>query len=296
MTPFADYKFSVNTNSLDKAMKPAAVASLVRRAGYDGIEWGLPSLEATPTVIREMAQATADHGLEVAAYINAGPLWKTDVIRRWSDAVAAVGGRRLRVSQPWVSFGFDQSIHQRDAFPALAKLTREGLERLVPLSHEYGIQYVVEIHMGGVATSPATARPLAEGLDPQAVGFIYDPANTVFEGFLRPRTGVEILGPYMSYVHVKNLVLVPDVSQPDPTPTVRRARYNWKTAKLREGMLDWAEFAFALRLAKWTGWLSMEESFSEQAEVELKEGRTYIEECLAAAPDGASPPYSQNND
>jgi sugar phosphate isomerase/epimerase len=291
-----DFKFSANTNCLRDRMKPAEIAALLKRVGLDGIEWGLPALESAPAAIKEMMQVTADQGLEVAACINAGQLWKTDLMRRWSEAVAAAGCRRLRVGQPWVSFGFDQSVHQRDGFPKLFDLTREGFARLAPLSREFGIQYVVEIHMGGVAASPATARALVEGLDPKAVGFIYDPANTIFEGFVRPRTGVELLGPYLSYVHVKNLILQSDASQPDPTPGIERARFYWKSARLWEGMLDWAEMAFALKVAKWTGWLSMEEFFAAQPEQELTAALAFLKDCLAAAPAESSPPYAQNND
>lgn len=217
-------------------------------------------------------------------------------MRRWSDAVAAVGGKRLRVAQPWVSFNFDQSVHQRDSFPQLEKLTRDGLERLEPLSREYGIQYVVELHMGGVVTCAAVARTLAAGLDPRAVGFIYDPANTIFEGFLRPRTSVELLGAHLAYVHVKNLTLQEDARQPDPAPAIRRKRYYWAAAGLREGILDWAEVAFALRLHGWNGWLSMEEFFTTAPETELVAAREYISECLAGVPTNASTPYAQNND
>lgn len=290
------YRFAVNTNCLRKTFSTGAIAELVRRAGYDGIEWGLPTLAETPAALREMARASADNGLAVAAWINAGELWKTDLIHRWSEAVAAAGGGMLRVGQPWVSFDFNQSIHQRDSFPLLEKLTRDGLERLVPLSRQYGIRYVIEIHMGGVVASPATARDLVAGLDPRAVGVIYDPANTIYEGFLRPRTGVELLGDYLAYVHVKNLTIEPDTSRPDPTPGVRRTRFNWKAVPLWEGMIDWAEFAFALRLAGWGGWLSVEEFDADHAEAELVARRAFIRACLDAAPATSSPPYAQNND
>lgn len=297
MSAVAAYRYSVNTNYLRASMKPPQIAAMVKRLGYDGIEWGLPSaLAEAPAAAKEMAQVAADQGLETMGFLNAGQLWKTDVIRRWSEAVAAVGGKRLRVAQPWVSFGFDQSVHQRDSFPELAKLTREGCERLVPLAREFGIQYVIEIHMGGVATSAATALPLAAGLDPQAVSFIYDPANTIFEGFLRPRTSVEILGPYLSYVHVKNLTLQPDTSQPDPAPQVPRSRFSWRAARLPDGMLDWAEVAFALKVSGWRGWLSMEELPVTQPEEELIFALKFIKACFAAVPDRSSPPYSQNND
>jgi|GEM_PF-1039748 len=296
MAKSSGFKFAVNTNALRNSLKPAEIAVLVKKAGYHGIEWGLPSLDDSPACIKEMGQVAQDQGLEIPAYINAGQLWKTDVIRKWSDMVAAVGGKKLRVGQPWVSFGFDQSVHQRDSFNTLYKLMRDGMEKLVPLYKEYGIQYVVEIHMGGVATSAATAWTLAQGLDPAAVGFIYDPANTICEGFFRPRSSVEMLGRHLSYVHVKNLVLEEDNTQPDPTPTVARKRFRWKSVGLTEGMLDWAEVMFALKVTGWNGWLSMEEFSIKKPLEELTARRRFIEDCIAAVPGQSSPPYAQNND
>lgn len=291
------FKYSVNTNSIRAFFKPAEMAAMFKKLGYEGVEWGLPGVADAAAAAQEMDRAAKDHGLEVVGYINAGHLWKTDVMRKWSEAVAAVGGRHLRVSPPWAAYDFAESLHQKASFTDMMKICRDGLAGLVPLAREYGIRYVVELHKGNVAVGAAEARLLADGIDPKAVGFIYDAANTATEGFLRPRHSVELLGEYMAYVHLKNLVLEPTADGEDPAPGVRRLRYTARTTKLNCGLVDWVEVMFGLKTVGWSGWLSMEEFFDRRApEKDLAEALAFIKACEAAAPCCPQPPFTAFND
>ena len=296
-TEGSTFKYSVNTNSIRNNFRPAEMARMFAKLGYEGVEWGLPALTDAAAAAKEMAQAAKDNGLEVVGYLNAGHLWKPDVMRRWSEAVAAVGGRHLRVSPPWAAYDFNESVHQKASFTDMFKICRDGLAGLVPLAKEYKIRYVVELHKGNVAVGAAEARLLAEGIDPKAVGFIYDAANTAAEGFLRPRHSVELLGEYMAYVHVKNLVMEPTSDGADPAPGVARLRYGPRVTKLNGGMVDWVEVLFGLKATRWSGWLSMEEFFDRHApEKDLAEALAFIKNCAAAAPDAAQPPFTTFND
>ena len=141
-------KFSINTNGLRKFYTPAQIAGEALKAGGQGIEWGLNSIGTAHKDAAEMKKVTDDAGLEIVSFINAGILWKTDEIRRWSDAVAAAGGKVLRVAHPWFGWDHTESRHQPEDFFTLVEKSREGLAKLMDLGKEYGIRYVLETHRG----------------------------------------------------------------------------------------------------------------------------------------------------
>lgn len=149
------FRFAVNTNSLPKTMAVGKIADLCVEVGADGIEWDLPSIAGLADAAKERARAAADHGLGVAGYTCAGHLWKTDMMRRLSEALATAGIKRVRVDPPWMAYNFDEALHQRVGYVDLLAMTRKGLEDLVPLSKEYGIRYLIETHKGNVAAAPA---------------------------------------------------------------------------------------------------------------------------------------------
>jgi sugar phosphate isomerase/epimerase len=267
----------------------AEIVKICSKTGVSGIEWGLENLENAAADAREMHKLTRDAGLDVVSYINAGKLWKTDEIRRWSEAIAESCGKVLRVAHPWYAWNYQESLHQPDTFNDLLKKSREGLERLIEISREFGIRYVLETHSGACVASPLAVKYLMEGLDPQCVGAIYDPANTYLEGFIRPRGAVEVMGPYLAYVHVKNLVL-----------TRLETGNEWRSEKcaLDSGMVNYEEVIFALKLARYDGWFSFEELFSgrENFEAEIRDGIKHLQACAAKAPDALIQPFLTLND
>lgn len=290
-----DYKYSVNTNVL-KDLNYKEIVDLCSRAGADGIEWGLRGLEGAKEAVKEMCKVTSDAGFEVMGFINAGHLWKTDLMRKWSEAVKDAGGKTLRVAHPWFGCNYEETLHQRESFLDLMKRAREGLEKLVPLGKEYGIRYVLEMHSGSVAASAPCVRQLMEGLDCRYVGAIYDPANCVLEGLIRPRGAVEMLGEYLAYVHAKNLFFRYSGNYA-PGP-VRRAAWEHKLCALECGMVDYVEIFFALKNVGFKGWISLEEFFSGKENLEEEIGRAirFLKECEKAAPSKPQEPYTTFND
>jgi len=289
----ARFKYAVNTNSL-QGLSPPEVAALCARLGYDGIEWGLPAADSlSKPIVQEMAKATSNEGLEVVGYINAGHLWKFDLMKRYSEIVASAEGRLLRVAHPWLAYNFDESLHQRDSFMDLFKQTREGLEALQPLGKEFGVRYVLEMHGASLTASAPACRYLMDGLDAESVGVIFDPANGIKEGFLRPRHATEVLGPYLAYVHAKNLIVFYAGKMLE---NPRRADWESRVVPLECGMIDWVEVYFALNCVGYEGWISVEEFFREDRESQLTRGLAFLKACEAAAPAGPEEPFTTFND
>ena len=289
------FKYAVNTNGLKK-LSVAEIVKQTKALKLDGIEWGLPAFERAKDVIGEMAQRTRDDGLDVTGYINGGKMWKRDEIKRWAELIASVKGRSLRVTHPWIAWNYEESLHQERSYPEIFKLVRDNMPYLMELGREYGIRFVMEMHSGALTSSALAAVNVMSGFDSKYIGVIYDPANTVIEGNLRPRSEVEVLGDYLGYVHAKNVMCAFSgefLEQPLP-----RAKWEFKVCKLPYGIVDYLEVCYALKLVSYQGWISMEEFFhdGEASAGELRDGLAFLKACEAHAPDKPQPPFTHFND
>ncbi|MFA5865179.1 MAG: sugar phosphate isomerase/epimerase family protein [Phycisphaerae bacterium] len=284
------FKYSVNTNSLSK-YKNNEIIEMARKLKIEGIEWGLPAYEEAAQSVKEMVKMTADAGLEIAGFINGPKLWKRDDMRRYADLLANMGGISLRVAHPWIAWDYSESLHLKESWQEIFKLARDAMPEVVELSKQSGIRFVVEMHSGALTASALAAVKLFEGVDPRHVGVIYDPANTILEGSMRPRSEVEVLGPYMAYVHAKNVMF--NFTGKFHEQPVCRARWEFKVVNLPCGILDWLEVFFALKISGFRGWISSEEYFkdgNDQFE-QLRDGIAFLKECEKHAPDRSVEPY-----
>jgi sugar phosphate isomerase/epimerase len=88
------------------------------------------------------------------------------------------------------------------------------------------------------------------GFDPEWVGVIYDPGNMVYEGFEDYTLGLEVLGPYLAHVHIKNAAY-----ERPPGGGVWTPRW----APLEDGAVDFYQLIVALQAVGYDGWLSIED-------------------------------------
>ncbi|MCK5843700.1 MAG: sugar phosphate isomerase/epimerase [Victivallales bacterium] len=290
-----NHKYAVNTNGLKKRYTTKEIVDMAVDLNLDGIEWGLSGLVGLADEIKEMATLTVDAGLEVVGYINGGKLWKSDELRQWGEVVASVGGKSLRVSHPWIAYNLDESLHQKDSFNDIFSRCVDSMPALVEVSESTGVRFVVETHGGALAASPLLVRQLFNGVDPKYVGAIYDPANTLLEGGLRPRSEVEVLGDLLAYVHAKNTVYFMD---DDKLANPARAAWKHKTVAPDVGIIDWVEIFFALNCGNFEGYISMEEFFTDGDDQfeRLGEAMTFLKECDKNAPSRPEPPFTTFND
>jgi len=290
------FKYSVNTNGLSRKYSRPEIVKMLQRLGADGIEWGLPKLDEAAAAIKEMAHLAKEEGLEVAGYINGGKLWKRDEMRRWAEVVASGGGKSLRVSHPWIAWDYRESLHQRSSYQEIFQLAHDAIPECVELSRKTGVRFLVEMHSGALTASALAAANLLHGVDPQCFGVIYDPANSLLEGNMRPRNEVEVLGPYLGYVHAKNVMMCFDGRMLDGP--VSRAKWTYRLTDLDCGMLDWVEVMFALKAGGYQGFVSSEEYFQEgdNQEEQIRRGVAFLKACEQAAPAKPEPPFSAFND
>lgn len=241
--------FSVMCGALPKER----VVELVAGAGYEGIEWRVaPDYHVPPDLSMKDAAAVRrlceDAGLKVVSLSSYLPLEDLAGLTRLARAAREMGCSQLRLKAP-------QYTGER-SYPALLKASHERLRELQDVLEGLGVKGSVEIHFGTIAPSPSLAKRLVGGFDPDCIGVIYDPGNMVFEGLENWRMSLELLGPHLAHVHVKNAEWV-------------REDGSWRPrmAPLREGIVDWGAVLRALAAVGYDGWLSLED-FWEGASLE----------------------------
>ena len=126
---------------------------------------------------------------------------------------------------------------------------RGTYKELVQEAKKVGVRPCLELHMGNVYPSASGAMALLKSFSPADVGVLYDPGNMIYDGWEVPRLALNILGPYLAEVHVKNSKWVPGATENGIT--------RWKTepADLENGCVNWAEVVEQLKLHAYTGWL-----------------------------------------
>ncbi len=252
-------KIGVFTVGLPDLTPEEAVRELAD-AGYDGVEWRVarvpeeirgekPSfwgnnLCTLEPVVEEAERARSlaeGAGLEIpglGTYIDVGDLKATEEAMRFAKSA---GAPQIRVGRP---DGIGRS------FGEMFEKSRAFLEEVEGLAGGYGVKALIEIHHGTIYPSASLAHRLVDGLDPERVGVIFDPGNMVFEGFEDYRIGLDLLGPYLAHVHLKNAAY----DRPEDGG-VWRARW----APLEDGVVDFDLLFEGLQAAGYDGWLVIED-------------------------------------
>jgi sugar phosphate isomerase/epimerase len=241
-------------------LTPEEGAREIGDAGYDGVEWRVARIPEefrgerpsfwrnnlctlSPTVeeadrAREISENVGLEIIGLGTYIEVGDLDATEEAMRFARVA---GSPRIRVG-----VGEPGDAPYTDLLAA----AREFLAAVEALAGEYGVKALVEIHHGTICPSASLAHRLVTGLDPEAIGVIFDPGNMVFEGFEDYCIGVELLGPYLAHVHLKNAAF-----------DRRESGGIWKArwSPLEDGVVDFEWLFDALRAVGYDGWLVIED-------------------------------------
>jgi len=250
---------------------PDELAAAARAAGLEAIEWRYTELPADAASqpysfwgnnictiqpskgeaeLARFKEAAERHGLRtlsVTPYLKAGDMIATEQVLQ---AAKALGAPFIRLGVP----GYDRS----KPFEELFTIGRNYLREASALCAKYGVKGLIEIHHVTIAASASGARRLVEGMDPAHIGVLFDPGNMVFEGFENYRMALEILGPYLAHVHVKNAGWKPAGLAADGS-----GQWRGEWMPIDQGMVPWRQVIEDLIAVGYDGYLGVED-FSGQ--------------------------------
>ncbi|WP_091017750.1 sugar phosphate isomerase/epimerase family protein [Paenibacillus amylolyticus] len=256
------------------------LASAAAAAGIDGIEWrfrGIPedAISEEPSywrnnrcsvdpsrwqeqvpVFREAALGQGRNSIALVPYLNCGDLSATE---QAFQAAAGLGASMMRVGVP----GYDR----KTSYPELYRQAVDYLSEVQDLAKQYNVKAIVETHHQTIAPTASLAYRLVESLDPQHVGVLYDPGNMVHEGYENHRMGLELLGPYLAHVHVKNAGwFEPEAKDSQKANAIGKnsglaLNTAWKCqwTPLTEGIVDWVQMVRDLRAVGYDGYYGIED-------------------------------------
>jgi len=256
------------------------LASAAAAAGIDGIEWrfrGIPedAISEEPSywrnnrcsvdpsrwqeqvpVFREAASGQGRKSIALVPYLNCGDLAATE---QAFQAAAGLEASMIRVGVP----GYDR----KTSYPELHRKAVNYLSEVQDLAKQYNIKAIVETHHQTIAPTASLAYRLVQSFEPQHVGVLYDPGNMVHEGYENHRMGLELLGPYLAHVHVKNAGWfepeTKDSQKANMTGKSSGLALNtaWKCqwTPLTEGMVDWVQMVRDLRAVGYDGYYGIED-------------------------------------
>jgi sugar phosphate isomerase/epimerase len=255
-------KFSIATISLP-TLTPGECAAAIKSAGFAGVEWRVEpkpgsvsdpvpahpflvdhkgTVPLTIEAARDAAVLTRHHGLELvglAPYVEVGD---HPTLRLVAAMTRAAGAPQFRLQAPRIS-------RTGLPYPALFLQTMDFFAAVESEARAHGVRALLEIHHNTICPSAALAYRLVSHFDPRHVGVIYDLGNLVFEGYEDHGIALDLLGPYVGHVHLKNAA------------HFRAEGGGWKAGwtPLEDGEVRVPEFLALLRGRGYDGWVSIED-------------------------------------
>jgi len=256
-------KLAVSSASMP-SLTPTGLVAQLGGAGYSGVEWRMAAIDTlsaerpwefrsnnrctvAPTLaaVREIRAACADAGVTIVSlspYLTVGDL---DGGRRLLELAAEAGSHRLRLWAPRSDAGsYFTSCDRMVAF----------LEALVPHAAAHDVQLALEVHQDTICASASLAMRIAGRFDPRVVTLIYDIGNLAVEGYEFPAMALELMGPHLGHVQIKNAA---------PRPAAAGQGWTWDWCPMESGVLPLERIVRLLAASGFDDWISVED-FSTQ--------------------------------
>ncbi len=288
-------KFAVFTVSTP-TITPEEVAPKLREYGYDGIEWrvvdeppnapGMTFWHGNKSTIpmsgfadqvERLKQLAGDNGLEMpvlGTYVRSNDPWEQ--IEAAVGAAVALGVPKLRINV--------RQYNGTEPFKPVWDKAREDYKRIEELVGKHDVLALIEIHHGTICPSASATRYFLDGFDPKRIGVIHDAGNMVHEGHENFRMGLELLGEYLSHVHIKNARWFPVKYLEDKSVV-------WKCdwTAVHKGIVDMRLLFLTLQTIGYDGWISFEDFSTERTlDDRLRENLAFVKKVIAEAKPAAA--------
>ena len=164
------------------------------------------------------------------------------------------------------NFEEDYEKHFSDAKAFLADV--------ITLAKEAQLKPLIEIHHRTIVPSASLTHRLVSNFSSDDVGVIHDAGNMAREGFEDYRLGLELLGDYLSEVHIKNA----DFKARD------KGVWQGRWSPLRSGVVNFDALFKALKGVGYDEWLVLEDfSNALPSKEALVDNLTFVRNAWEAA-------------
>jgi sugar phosphate isomerase/epimerase len=240
------------------------------RLGYDGVyfrvrdvpevvrgqplwNWGNHRNDLNPRNFLQLAprirQLCEDAGIVVAGVAGLIRPWDLDELRILAEGTALCGCPIVRLPDGPAYTG---NISYHTLYAQEVENIGRGLEILKP----FGVRGVLEIHGGGITSSPSMAHRLASNFPSEAIGIIFDVQNMIEEGYEGIELGLDVVGPYLAHVHIGGHMPRPIATRRDETETLL---WTWRACDLADGLLNNRTLWSELQRIGYDGFLTVED-------------------------------------
>ena len=260
----------------------------LKKTGYDGIElrvydltyelrqkapsfWGNNLIDLGVKNIKEKAKnirkVCDSYGIKVcnlATYLGVEDISDAEIV---CQNIHTFGCNSFRAGV----MPYDRKLTYQAAYDKTVK----SLAKTEKLCKKYKAKGLIEIHMGNIACSASLAYRIVKNFDPKYIGVIHDAGNMVFEGYENYKLGLELLGPYLTHVHIKN-------SKWEMKGVNRNGSAIWEPtfAQVNAGFANLEQLIADLKAVKYDKWLSVEDFNSTEAKEKLKNAHDYLRRLL----------------
>jgi sugar phosphate isomerase/epimerase len=263
------------------------LALKLKELGFNGIEWAVGYKNAlwdkskewhlSEVNIEEEAKKLRDickgNGLEICSLGTRVNCKEPERFKQVAKAANILNCKGLRI---WVA-EYNASVNYYDLY----KETIAHLKTIQDICKDFKVKALLEIHGTSIIPSASSAIRILENFDSKYIGVIYDAGNMVQEGYEKWQMGMEILGKYLSHVHIKNNAWF-------LRETENGKKWFCTPTSLKDGIADYKEIVSALKNVGYNEWLSLEDFRGGwcckpegiTTEEKLKEGLVYTKSLL----------------
>jgi sugar phosphate isomerase/epimerase len=263
-------------------LTPAETIDLLSKMGYKWVEWRVQTLEAienspwgkafnTMTLdhllddARDVAGFLHDSGVRVSGFQVDAPEDFPNVMQVVREAAQIMDCPSVVLSAPC----FDPCMGyrlQRQSF-------QDTLSKWIEAFSGSGLRLCLETHFGSITPSTALVMGVLEAFSPAQVGVMWDPANTIYEGSEIPAMALDLLGPYLAEVHLKN----------GAWKREEDGKWNFEFCDLSQGLVQWPAVLGMLDEIPYHGPLIVEDYRWTEPEAKLAAARQEFERAVAKA-------------
>lgn len=205
--------------SFDENIDYKRIFSLIKEAGYDGVEpvlgnSGYLNLSSTNKDILEVKRAADDCGLEIPS-VGVWSLWDNnpvsndkairqranDIVKKQLEMASILGADTILAVPGYVGCDFAKNP-ERVRYDYAYERCVEFFSKLSPIAEEYKVHIGIENVWNQFLLSPIEVKNLCEEINSEYFGVYFDVGNIIYIGY--PEDWIEILGKYIKKIHLSD--------------------------------------------------------------------------------------------